>query len=95
MRAVTLERLKTLISEYSGVALGTYFALFGLVFAGFALALAFGFEIDSTPGGAGLLLGAWLGTKLTQPLRIGATVLLTPVVARVLKRLPARRKDAT
>lgn len=96
---MSLERLKTLIAEYSGVALGTYFAIFGLVFTAFALAISFGVDVSSAPGGVGLIAGAYLATKVTQPLRIGATLLLTPIVARVLKRQPSRSpsqsKDAT
>jgi|GEM_PF-6865321 len=29
---------------------------------------------------------AWLATKVTQPLRIGATFVLTPLVARLVRK---------
>jgi hypothetical protein len=79
------ERLTNLLAEYGKVALYLYFAIFLLVFTGFAVAIAAGVDVESTSGGAGLVGAAWLGTKLTQPLRILATLALTPVVARLLK----------
>ena len=80
------ERLKALLAEYSGIALGTYLVLFAIVLTGFALAISAGVEVESAGGNAGLLAAAWVATKLTQPLRIAATVVLTPLVARVLRR---------
>jgi len=80
------ERLKRLLAEYGRLALVTYLALFVLSLAAFAAAIAFGFEIESAAGGAGLLGAAYLGTKAIQPLRIAATLALTPLVARLLGR---------
>jgi hypothetical protein len=68
------------------VALGTYLAIFALVLAGFAVAISFGFHVQSGAGTAGVLGAAYVATKVTQPLRIGATLVLTPVVAKVLSR---------
>lgn len=87
------ERLKALLAEYGRIALWTYFVLFGVVLVGFATAISLGVEIESAKGGAGLLGAAWIATKLTQPLRIGVTLALTPLVARVVRRLrPAPRE---
>jgi hypothetical protein len=83
---VTRERLKRLLAEYGRVAIWTYFALFVLVLAGFALAIAWGVQVESGKGGAGVLGAAYVATKLSQPLRIAATLALTPIVARLLKR---------
>lgn len=79
-------RLKKLIAEYGPVALGTYLAIFVLVLAGFATAIALGFNVESAAGAAGVLGGAYLATKVAQPLRIAATLVLTPLVAKVLSR---------
>jgi hypothetical protein len=79
--------LKTLLEEYGKVALGTYFTLFALVLLGFALAISTGFKPESAPGGVGIFGAAYIATKVTQPIRIGATLLLTPIVARVLHKL--------
>jgi hypothetical protein len=79
------QRLKTLLAEYGRLALYTYLALFVLVLLGFAGAIHLGVRAESTAGKAGLWGAAWLATKVTQPLRILATVALTPLVAQVLK----------
>ena len=80
------ERLKSLLAEYGKLALYVYLAIFVVVLAGFALAIQSGIKIESAAGTAGLLGAAWVGTKVTQPLRILATLLLTPLVARLLRR---------
>lgn len=79
-------RLQALLEEYGSTALGTYFAIFALVLTGFAIAIRQGVQVESAQGSAGVLAGAWVATKLTQPLRIAATLLLTPFIARVLKK---------
>jgi hypothetical protein len=84
---VNKERLKALLAEYGRVAIWTYFVLFGLVLTGFAVAIASGVEVKSAQGHAGVLGAAWVATKLTQPLRIGATLLLTPLVARLATKV--------
>lgn len=85
-----MERLKRLLAEYGRVALGTYFAIFFLALAGFALALSQGLELASLDlggaGSAGVFAGAYVATKVTQPVRIAATLALTPIVAAVLRR---------
>lgn len=78
-------KLKALLAEYGRVALWTYLAIFLLVLGGFAIAIKVGVKVESSAGNAGLLGAAWVATKLTQPLRILATLALTPVVAHVLK----------
>jgi hypothetical protein len=85
------ERLKALFAEYGRVAIFTYFAIFFLVLGAFALALSFGVEVEGAGKGATVIGGAYVATKLTQPLRILATLLLTPVVAGVIKRFRPTR----
>jgi hypothetical protein len=91
---VTKERLKALLAEYGRVALYTYVGLFVLVLAGFAVAIAAGVQVESAQGGAGVLGMAWVATKVTQPIRIAATLGLTPLVANAIGRL-RRSKDDT
>ena len=88
-----MERFKALLAEYGRVALATYFALFALVFAGFGLAIALGMQVASAQGGAGVLGAAYVATKLTQPLRIAATMALTPLVARVVASIRKSRTE--
>jgi hypothetical protein len=82
-------RLEALFVEYGKTAIATYFVIFGLVLAGFAIAIQQGADVQSAHGSAGVLAGAWVATKVTQPLRIAATLLLTPIVARVLRKSSA------
>ena len=83
---MNLEKLKALLAEYGRVAIWTYFAIFALVLLGFVLAIAYGFQVESAKGGAGVLGAAYLATKATQPLRIAATLALTPLISRFAKR---------
>lgn len=90
-RPTLSERMKAMLAEYGGLALTIYLILFAAVLAGFAVAISLGFETESAAGSAGILGAAWLATKVTQPLRILATLAITPLVARGLKRLRARK----
>lgn len=89
-------RIERLISEYGRVALIIYFTIFAVVLAGFALAIQLGYSAAfseatgdsvataSAVSTAGTWGAAWVATKVTQPLRIAATIALTPLVARAL-----------
>ncbi len=81
------QRLKNLLAEYGKLALIVYLAIFAVVLVGFALAIQFGFRPESTAGRAGTWGAAYVATKVAQPLRILATLALTPLVAQVLRRL--------
>lgn len=85
--AVVTEKLKALMAEYGRLAMITYFAIFAIVLASFYLAIVSGFHPSSNTESLGTLGAAWLATKLTQPLRIGATLLLTPIIGMALKRI--------
>jgi len=76
-------RLKAVIDQYGRVAIITYFAIFGLALLGFAVAAHFGVQLKGTSGAAGTLGIAYAATKVTQPLRILATLALTPVLGRL------------
>jgi len=80
---VTRAKLKLLLEEYGRVAIWVYLVIWLTVLAGFAIAISAGFNVNGGPAGMGVLGAAWVATKLTQPLRIGATLLLTPAVAAV------------
>ena len=84
---MTREKLKLLLEAYGRVAIVTYFVIFGLTLAGFAIAITYGFKVEGAESGAGLLLASWVATKLTQPLRIAGTLALTPLIAAALKKL--------
>jgi hypothetical protein len=86
--------MKGIFAEYGTLAIVIYLIIFAGTVAGFAVAISFGVETDSTAGSVGTLAAAWVATKLTQPLRILATLALTPLVAAVLKRLRPGKPDA-
>ena len=51
-----------------------------------ATALKMGVKLDGVAGAAGIWGAAYLFTKFTQPLRIAATLAITPAVATLLRR---------
>lgn len=93
-----MQKLKDMMNEYGGVAIGVYLSTFVVAMVIFSSAIAFGAQVDSGTGAATTLGAAWLATKATQPIRIGATLVLTPFVAKVLKlkkKQPVELPDAT
>jgi hypothetical protein len=86
-------RLKELLSEFGSYAVWTYFGIFALVFVAFVLAIRLGFHPATTAGSAGVFGSAYLATKLTQPLRIAATLFLTPIVVKLSRRTAKPQRD--
>jgi len=87
--------LQSVLTTYGTTALVVYLALFGIVLAGFAVAFWLGWRPAGAGSRVGVLTAAYLATKLTQPLRIAATVALTPLCARLFRSLrprPGRRE---
>lgn len=80
-------RYKALVEEYGTIAVVVYFTIFFGTWAGFWYALSAGFEVSGAAGQAGTFWGAYAATKLTQPLRIAATFVLTPTVAAIKHRI--------
>ena len=83
-------RLKALITEYGAIALLTYLAIALVVVVPVGTAYLLGFTIDSIAGGAGIWLAVYVSLKLTQPVRIGVTILVTPIVAHTWRRASGR-----
>ena len=79
-------RFEALLREYGKIALVTYISIFAVVIASFFVAITAGFEVEGVASGMGTLGAAWLATKVTQPVRILATLILTPVLARIARR---------
>lgn len=84
--------LQQVLAEYGTVALVVYLVIFFAVLFGFWTAIQLGWRPGSAAGSVGSFAAAYIATKLTQPLRIGATLLLTPIVARLFDRLRPRPK---
>ncbi len=88
------ERLKLLMEQYGGVALGTFLVIWVVTLGSLWTAVKLGWKPESAAGEAGTFGAAYLMFRFTLPLRIGATALLTPLVAKVLERLRLRRPRA-
>jgi ABC-type siderophore export system fused ATPase/permease subunit len=84
--------VQNLLTEYGTVAVIVYFTIFFAVLGGFWLAIRFGWRPTSAAGTAGTLAAAYIATKLTQPIRIAATLLVTPVVAKLYERMRGRQE---
>lgn len=81
-------RLQHLLAEYGGVALAVYTVIFLAVLIGSWAAIQLGWRPEGGAGGVGAATAAYLFTKVTQPLRIAATLALTPLAARLYRRAP-------
>jgi hypothetical protein len=88
------ERLKHLLAEWGQIVIWVYFGIFGIVIVSFAVAIKLGFKsAEGTADKSGfwgflaLMGAAWLATKVTQPLRIAATLVITPVLAALIRRV--------
>jgi hypothetical protein len=86
------KRLQDLLMEYGAIALVIHLSIFAMVLAGFTIAITAGVEVESTAGTAGTVGAAYLATQLVKPIRIGITIVLTPIVGGLLGRF--RRKPA-
>jgi len=83
-----VKRWKEYLEKYGPVAIVVYFSLFGLVLGGAYLAWRFGFRPESVSGNLAGFGAAYAFTKITQPVRLLATLGLTPLVARLVGRRP-------
>lgn len=79
-------KLKQLLADYGPVAAATYFTLFFAILIGFYIAIRAGWAPEGVAGNLGAWTAAYVATKLTQPLLIGATLVLTPIVGRLWPR---------
>ncbi|HUQ19727.1 MAG TPA: hypothetical protein VM099_08960 [Gemmatimonadaceae bacterium] len=80
-----------LLAEYGTIAVVVYFVIFFLVLFGFWAAISFGWKPSSATGTVGVWTAAYIATKLTQPLRILATLAITPLVAKVYDRITGKK----
>jgi len=75
--------LKNVFAEYGAIAVGVYLTLFTLVLVGSYFAIRLGWAPGGVAGQAGAWTAAYLVTKIAQPLRIAATVLITTFLGRL------------
>jgi hypothetical protein len=88
------ERLQAHFAEYGRIALFTYLSLSLLTIIGFSVAIGVGVAPSSATGVLGVIGAGWVAAKATMPLRILATLALTPLIAMLWQRR-SRRKPAS
>ncbi len=86
--------LKNIFAEYGAIAVVVYLSIFFIVLIGAWLGIRLGWAPGGVAGAAGTWTAAYIVTKITQPLRIGATVLLTTFLGRLWdRRKPKKLSD--
>ena len=78
--------LKQVFAEYGAIAVVLYLAIFFIVFIGAWLGIRMGWAPGGVAGTAGTWTAAYIVTKITQPLRIAATVVLTTFIGKLWRR---------
>jgi len=79
-------RFRDVVLEYGAIALVVHYAIFALVITGFWMAVRAGWEPTTAAGDVGSWTAAYVMAKITQPLRIVATIAVTPLIARWYER---------
>ncbi|GLC24457.1 hypothetical protein [Roseisolibacter agri] len=83
-----------LLTEYGLAAVVVYFAIFFAVLFGAWAAIGAGWKPTGALANVGAFTAAYLFTKVTQPVRIAATVVLAPLAAKLWERITGRRPGA-
>ena len=86
------DRLKAIMKDYPQVAVFTYLGCSLIAITGFAIAIGIGAEPSTATGVLGVIGAAWLAAKITVPLRILATLALTPLIAAQLAKLKRKKR---
>jgi len=88
------QRYEPLVAKYGYLAIGIHLTIGFAVWAVLAVAIAAGFSVNGSDGavGWGAVGAAWVAMKLSSPVRIAITVVITPGVAWFLDRLRGRHK---
>ena len=73
-------------AQYGRIAFWTYLALSLATITGFSIAIGLGVSPSSASGVLGVVGAGWVAAKATMPLRILATLGLTPLIAALLRR---------
>jgi len=88
-------RFRGLVLEYGVIAIIVHYVIFAIVIVAFWAAMRAGWRPTTAAGSVGTWTAAYLATKVTQPLRIIATLALTPLVAKLYERVTGRRAAIT
>lgn len=85
-----LLKFRNLLVEYGVTALVVHYVIFALVIVGFWTAIRLGWRSGGSAATVGTWTAAYVMTKVVQPLRIVATLAVTPFVAKVFERVTGR-----
>ena len=83
-------RFRDLFVEYGVIAIAVHYVIFALVIVAFWAAIRAGWQPTGAAGSVGTWTAAYLATKVTQPLRIVATLAVTPFIAKMYERVTGR-----
>jgi len=83
-------RFRNLFVEYGVIAIAVHYVIFALVIVAFWAAIRAGWQPTGAAGSVGTWTAAYLATKVTQPLRIVATLAVTPFIAKMYERVTGR-----
>jgi hypothetical protein len=87
-------RFRDLMLQYGVIALIVHYIIFAIVIVGFWAAIRAGWQPTSAAASVGTWTAAYVATKVTQPLRIVATLAVTPFIARLYERVRGRTANA-
>lgn len=85
------DRLKAIVKDYPQVAIFTYLGLSAIAIAAFSIAIGIGAEPSTATGVIGVIGAGWLAAKVTVPLRILATLALTPPLAALVNKFKRKK----
>jgi len=83
-------KFRDLVVEYGVIAIVVHYVIFALVIVGFWAAIRAGWRPTGAAESVGTWTAAYVATKVTQPLRIIATIAVTPFIARIYERVTGR-----
>ncbi len=78
--------LKHFLAEYGAAAVVVYLAVFFFVLFAAWGAIHFGWDVGGVAQNVGAFTAAYLTTKVVRPLRIAATLAITPLLVRAVDR---------
>lgn len=85
------DRLKKLFEEYGNLAIVVFVVISAITYGSIWMAIKTGWNPESAAGETGSLLAAYVVYRPTIFARVPLTVVLTPIIARILEKLRLRR----
>ena len=84
------DRVKRFLAEYGAAGVAVYLVIHLGVFLGAWAAIEAGWRPRGAAANVGAVMGAYIVTSLTKVPRFAATVVITPLVARLWERVTGR-----